>query len=111
MLDKNDSTMLFLAGLGIGATAALLLAPGSGIKNRSRLRDIANRAGAAVKDRASDIGDSKAVKDLKDQASENLDAAAGVAKATAMEIVDKSRDVAHRAGKTLEMGGRRLQDA
>jgi gas vesicle protein len=111
MLDKSDSVILFVAGLGIGATAALLLTPGSGIKNRRRLRKIANRAGVALKDSADDIGASKAVKDLNDQAKETLDAAASAAKATVNEIADKSSDVAHRVGKTLETGGRQLQDA
>lgn len=111
MLDKNDSVILFLAGLGIGAAATLLLTPDSGAKNRKGLRKIANRAGIALKKSADDIGASNAVKDLNDQAKETLDAAASVAKATATEIADKSTDVAHRVGKTLEAGGRRLQDA
>lgn len=49
--------------------------------------------------------------DLKDKANEKIDDAAAAAKKAAGKVVDTSKDVAHSAGKKLEEGGKRLQDA
>jgi hypothetical protein len=49
--------------------------------------------------------------DFKDKAKEKIDDAAELAKRAAAQVVDKSKDVAHKAGKKLEEGGKRLQDA
>jgi len=54
---------------------------------------------------------SETMSDLKDKAKEKIDDAAEAAKKTAEKIVDKSKDAAHSAGKKLEQGGKRLQDA
>ena len=91
---KSDSLIPFLAGLGTGVAAAVFLTPGPGRQNRNRIRDIANRAGNALKKRAAD----------------DFDDAADTAKTMAGQIVDKSKDLAHNAGETLEAGGRQLQD-
>jgi hypothetical protein len=48
--------------------------------------------------------------DLKDRAKGKIDDAAHAAKKAADKIVEKSKDVAHSAGKKLEEGGKRLQD-
>lgn len=47
---------------------------------------------------------------LKDKAKDKLDTAAQVAKQASEKVVDKSKDVAHKAGKALKKGGQRLQD-
>ena len=48
--------------------------------------------------------------DMKDKAKQKIDDAADAAKKAAGKVVDKSKDVAHSAGKKLEVGGKRLQD-
>lgn len=49
--------------------------------------------------------------DLKDKAKDTIDDVADGAKKTADKVVDKSKDVAHSAGKKVEEGGKKLQDA
>jgi hypothetical protein len=49
--------------------------------------------------------------DMKDKAKQKIDDAADGAKKAADKVVDKSKDVAHSAGKKMEEGGKRLQDA
>jgi hypothetical protein len=46
----------------------------------------------------------------KEQIHAKIDAAADAAKRATDIVVDKSKDVAHNAGKKLERGGKRLQD-
>lgn len=48
---------------------------------------------------------------LKDEAKQKIDDAADAAKTAASKVVDKSKDMAHSAGKKLEKGGKRLRDA
>jgi|SRR5450432_1534446 gas vesicle protein len=130
-LRKIDYITPFLAGVGIGVAVSVLLAPEAGGKTRSRIRDIASGAGDALKERAEDLGDATAdafeegklawraeqnersqiMSDLKDKAKEKIDDAADAAKKAAAKVVDKSKDVAHSAGKKMEEGGNRLQDA
>jgi hypothetical protein len=47
---------------------------------------------------------------LKETAKDKIDDAAKAAKKLAANVIDKSRDVAHSAGKKLEKGGKRLKD-
>jgi uncharacterized protein YjbJ (UPF0337 family) len=49
--------------------------------------------------------------DLKDKAKETIDDAANAVKKATAKVVDRSRDIAHGAGKKMEEGGKRLQDA
>jgi uncharacterized protein YjbJ (UPF0337 family) len=49
--------------------------------------------------------------DLKDKAKEKIEDAADAAKKATGKVVDKSKDVAHSAGKKMEQGGKWLQDA
>jgi hypothetical protein len=49
--------------------------------------------------------------DLKDKAKEKIDDAADATKKATGRVVDKSKSVAHDAGKKIEKGGKRLQDA
>ena len=51
------------------------------------------------------------MKDLKDKAKEKVHDAADATKKIADQVVDKSKDAAHSAGKKMEEGGKRLQDA
>jgi gas vesicle protein len=129
-LRKIEHIASFLAGLGIGVTASVLLAPEAGGKTRSRIRDIAGRANDVVRKRAknlSDAGDvlaaskltwrdeqeerSQTMSDLKDKAKKKIDDGADAAKKATDQVVDKAKDVAHTAGKKMEEGGKRLQDA
>jgi len=48
---------------------------------------------------------------LKDKTKKKIDDAADAAKKAADQVIDKSKDVAHSAGKKMEEGGKRLQDA
>jgi hypothetical protein len=48
--------------------------------------------------------------DLKDKAKANIDEGADAAKKATDRVVDNAKDVAHRAGKKLKEGGKRLQN-
>lgn len=48
---------------------------------------------------------------LKDKAKEKIDQAASAVKNTTDKVVDKSKDVAHSAGKKIEQKGKALKDA
>jgi hypothetical protein len=47
---------------------------------------------------------------LKDKVKDKIDDAADSTKKTASKVIDQSKDLANKAGKTMEKGGRRLQD-
>ena len=49
--------------------------------------------------------------DMKDKAKEKIDDAADGAKKAADKVVNKSKDIAHSAGKKVEEGGKQLKDA
>ena len=51
------------------------------------------------------------IKNLKEKTNDKIDQAASAAKKAAGDVIDKSKEVAHQAGKKLEEGGKRLQDA
>ena len=131
MQKSNSSFTPFLAGLGVGIVATVLLVPEAGRKTRNRIGGIAGRAADALKTRTRNLrgtaesllqeGKStwknqevkrrETMSDLKDKANEKIDDAAAAAKKAAGKVVDTSKDVAHSAGKKLEEGGKRLQDA
>jgi uncharacterized protein YjbJ (UPF0337 family) len=46
---------------------------------------------------------------LKDQAEDKVDQAAEAIKKTTGKVIDKSKDLAHGAGKAVEKGGKHLQ--
>lgn len=52
----------------------------------------------------------KSMSNLKDKAKDKIDVAAKAAKKTSDKVMEKSRDLAHQAGKAVEKGGKRLQD-
>jgi hypothetical protein len=47
---------------------------------------------------------------LKDKANDKVDEAAEAIKKTTGKVIDKSKDLAHSAGKSIEKGGKKLQD-
>ena len=93
-MQTTDYLVTFLAGLGVGAAAALLFAPASGVDTRRRISDMASRTGDTLKEQAESIGQT-----------------AAAARNTVDRMVDKSRDVAHTAGRVMEERGRQLQNA
>ena len=120
----------FAAGLAIGVTATLLLVPEGGGNTRNHIRNAARRVGDGLQARAEKLGRGAAgipteemtaeienggrretMSDMKDKAKQKIDDAADGAKKAADKVVDKSKDIAHRAGKKMEEGGKRLQDA
>jgi hypothetical protein len=48
--------------------------------------------------------------DLKNKAKEKIDDAADAAKKASAKVADKAKDIAHKGGKKMEEGGKRLQD-
>lgn len=130
-MSKSDSLVPFLAGLGFGAVAAVLLAPETGRNMRHRVNDIARRTADGIQTQAVNFGGaaedvieqgistwtrqenktSETMSDLKDKANEKVDAAAQAVKKSAERVIDKSKDAGHSAGQKLQEGGKRLQDA
>jgi gas vesicle protein len=122
-----DNMTTFLAGLGIGVAASMLLAPQSGPQTQKRIREFAGRAGdslndlgtaarTAVKDgkralQGKQDEASQAFNDLNNKAKRKIDETADAATTATGQIIDRSKDFAHTAGKKMETGGRMLQDA
>jgi len=46
---------------------------------------------------------------LKDQVNNRIDDTANVAKKTTRKVVDKAKDLTHKAGSVIEKGGKRLK--
>jgi gas vesicle protein len=103
-----ESMTSFLAGLGIGVAASVLLAPKSGSETQTKLKEIANRAGDALNLKAKDIG--AAASGAFKGAKQKVDEASDAARSAAGHAADKSRDVVHEVGKRMENGGKMLQD-
>lgn len=130
-MKNNDSVAPFLAGLGMGIAATILLAPKVRRNIRDRIADLADHAVDALKTGAGDLhhaaGDllqegkstwndaknksSEAASELGITAKEEIDHVGDAAKNCAAGVADKAREVAHRAGTKLEEGGKQLQEA
>lgn len=125
----KDKAVMFLAGLGVGAAAAVLLAPTAGDELRDSIRDGANRTRDRL--RPSAIRDSvrntvndvmhrgqQALNDLtpestdalKSKVHDGIDDAAEATKKFSDRAIDKSTDLARHAGKSMERTGKRLQE-
>jgi len=126
----KDKAVMFLAGLGVGAAAAVLMAPTNGDELRGRIRDGANRTRDRLKPGAirdsvrSTVNDvmhrgQQALSDitpestdaLKSKVHDGIDDAAEATKKFSDRTIDKSADLARQAGKNMERAGKRLQEA
>jgi gas vesicle protein len=122
---KDNTITIFLTGLGIGAAAALILAPHSGAELRGRIRRRADEALDYAKDRANAVADQvhtavaggkrnlgdqaaeleSAVSHLGDKAKDTVDHAARVAKKATDRILAKSKDLTDQAITAMENEG------
>jgi len=101
-MTTTDRLAIFLTGVGVGVAGALLYAPNTGDDLRKRLAKGANCAN----DRGNEL-----MGDLKSKVTDKIDDAATAAKKTAGQVIDKSKDVAHNAGKKVEEAGKKMQEA
>ena len=111
---KTDRMTLFLVGMGIGATAAILMAPASGEETRRKIKKRASDAADLVQDRANALKTSvtEMVTDAKQRMNDTLQkgrAAVDKGLDTADAAVAKSRDVTHKVGVQVEQVGKRMQ--
>jgi len=106
MRKRHHYFISFLTGLGVVATAALL-AP-AGRKARRRIAKMARQTGRTLKQR---YERSMEMADLRKKARQKVNEAAEAARKAMDKAIDTSKDVAHAAGKKLEQGGKRLQNA
>jgi hypothetical protein len=90
-MTKQVGFPIFVAGIGIGIAATLLM------KDRN-LRSTWNRG-------------EKTMSDVKDKLKNKIDDAAEATKKAVDKVAEQSKNAAHKAGEQLERGGKRLQDA
>jgi gas vesicle protein len=109
---QNDERLIcFLSGIAAGTVGGLLLAPLAGKDARKRLNRYMNRR----VERCEELLDSSLTKgarvagDLKEKVHETIGDAADTAKKVTETVIDRAKDVAHEAGKTMVKGGKRLQ--
>jgi hypothetical protein len=110
---KHNGLPILVAGIGIGVAATLLMTD-RGLRSRvgKALSNGSQRATEALSDpEATWNKGEKAMSDVKGKFKNKIDDAAGAAKKAVDQVVDKSKDAAHKAGEHLERGGKRLQDA
>jgi hypothetical protein len=116
-LRKLDYLASFMAGVGIGVAASLLMSPNGGDNSPNRSRGTGRHLGDSQKEGAENPGVSpkpgaerKTNGRSKDKAKQQKTEVAAVgAKKTADRIIDKSKDVAHSAGTKMER--KRLRNA
>jgi len=101
MTTTTDRLAIFLTGIGVGVAGAFLCAPNAGEETRRRLTKGAN----SINDRGNQI-----ITDVKERVTDKIDDAASAAKKAAGQVVDKSKDVAHNAGRKIEEAGKKLQE-
>ena len=112
-MTKHESFPILAAGIGIGVAATLLV---MNRELRTRLVEAFGNGSQRISEAFSDPGETwnkgeKAMSDVKDKLKSKIDDAADASKKAVDKVVDKSKDAAHEAGKHLETGGKRLQDA
>jgi gas vesicle protein len=111
---KTDRMALFLMGMGIGVTAAILMAPASGEETRRKIKKRASDAADMVQDRANALKTSvmETVADAKQRINDTLKrgrAAVDKGLDSADVAVAKSRDVTHKVGVQVEQVGKQMQ--
>lgn len=116
---QNDERLVcLLGGIGIGMIGGLLLAPASGRQTRKRLNGYLREGveqGEELLDRGSHQIDASIDKgkrlasDLKEKVQDTIGDAACAARKVTDQVIDRAREAAHDAGKTIEKGGKRLQ--
>ena len=113
----TKSLMPFLAGLGAGVVAGILLAPEQGQRIRERVGKFAKQSADAVKERAENLSHAagetlnSGAKSLRNSANDAVESATAKITNAADEFAQKSKRVEHRVGKNLEDAGKRLQEA
>jgi gas vesicle protein len=110
----NDRMALFLAGMGIGVAAAILMAPASGEETRRKIKKSASDAADMVQDRAKALKTSvtETVADAKQRINDTLQKGRAVVEKgldTADSAVAKTRDVTHKVGVQVEQVGKQMQ--
>lgn len=110
---KYESFPILAAGIGIGVAATLLV---MNRELRTRIAEALSNGSQRVSEAFSDPEATwnrgeRAMSDVKDKLKNKIDDAADAGKKVVDKVVDKSKDAAHEAGKHLEKGGKRLQDA
>ena len=115
-MSKIDHLALFLTGVGIGATAAIMMAPEAGIRTRRRLGCLASDTSDALNEYTANLGDelnerTRSMSDLKDKAKQRVDGAADAVIRATRQATESVKEAAHWTGKMMEEGGKRLQDA
>jgi len=109
---QNDERLIcLLSGIAAGTVAGLLLAPLAGKETRKRLNRYMDRR----MERCEELLDSSLTKgarfagDLKERVQDTIGDAADTARKVTETVIDRAKDVAHEAGKTIVKGGKRLQ--
>jgi len=109
---QNDERLICLfGGIAAGMAAGLLLAPLAGKETRKRLNRYVKRRA----EHCEELLDSSLTKgtrlagDLKEKVHDTIGEAADSARKVTENVIDKAKDVAHEAGKTMVKGGKRLQ--
>ena len=105
---KSDYVGPFLAGVGLGAAAAILLAPASGERTRQRIADMANRTSDALKEQADYL--SNAAGDVLDKGRQMLRKGEDTGRQAAGNFENKAKIAVHAAGKSMEQHGQHLQN-
>lgn len=115
-MEKSDRLAMFVAGLGAGVAAGMLLAPYRGEELRQRMRSGASQAGGFLQENAAKLRDAAdgvlaQGKEFTDKAMDKIDGAAETARQAAVKVAGKSKDWIPEAGKKVQDGGKRMQDA
>jgi gas vesicle protein len=109
---QNDERLIcLLGGIAAGMAAGLLLAPFAGKDTRKRLNRYMNRRVERCEDllNSSFTKGTRLAGDLKERVHDTIGDAADTARKVTETVIDKAKDVAHEAGKTMVKGGKRLQ--
>ncbi len=112
-MTRNNHLPIFIAGIAIGVAAAVVLMDE---ELRSQVGTMLRQGSTHVSDALADPQAAwkrggEAMSGAKEKLTDTLNGAASAAKSAVDNVVDKSREAAHKAGEHLERSGRRLQDA